>query len=563
MKRQWILGLCVGATCLPPALAGDWPQFRGPDNAGVSAETRLPVEWGAEKNVAWKVKVPGYGWSSPIVWGDKVFVTTAVSDKQPPPQGFPGPGGSGGAPPAAPLLAPETAARLKLTDEQKEQVRKLQKDFAGKQGPMARAFEALTKAQADPDPDAMSRAGEKLRQAFQAGEKLRRDYEAKLRDLLDDGQKKTFDRARRAQAGAIPGMGPPPKPPDTVYRWEVYCLDAADGKVLWKRVAARHKPNRPIQPSNTYASETPVTDGEGIYASFGMAGLYCYDLAGKLLWNKNLGSYPMMGGWGTGSSPALDGDRLFVQCDNEKKSFLVALDKKTGDELWRVGRDEKSSWCTPFVWRNKARTEVVACGARRVRSYDPATGRLLWELGGTTGGMATANATPVAGGGLLYASSGASFGTNPLFAVRPGASGDLTVKQGETPNTGVAWSRTRGGPVMASPLLYGGHVYILDQSGGLLSCYDAQTGKPVYRERLPGAHGFTASPWAYAGKVFCLDGDGQTFVVRAGPKFKVLGKNSVGEMCWATPAVANGALFLRCRDHLYCIRRPAEEGAKP
>lgn len=582
MKRSLVISLFVGAACLAAVQAGDWPQFRGPNNAGISPETNLPSTWGAEKNIAWKTRIPGYDWSCPIVCGNKIFVTTAVSEKQKPPEEFvysnansgkPSGGPAGGRPGAsaqqAPLLlTPAMVERLKLTDKQKEQVETFQREFAAKQlNVLAKAGETMQKAQNDKDPEAMSKAGESLRQAFMAMVKMRGDYLGKLRDGLDDGQKKVLDQLRKEEAAApgMAGMGPAPKPPDEVYRWEIYCLDAADGKVLWKQVAAQHKPTIPTQASNTYASETPVTDGERVYAYFGMTGLYCYDFSGKLLWSKDLGSYPMMMGWGTGSSPALDGERVFVQCDNETKSFLAAFDQKTGKELWRVSREEKSTWSTPFLWRNKQRTELVAAGANRIRSYDPATGQLLWELGraGTTkGGMSTASATPVADEELLYVSPGGEWGIAPLFAVRAGASGDLTPPRGVTASADVAWSLKRGGPAMASPLLYNGYLYVLDQSGGFLSCYETKSGKPIYRERLPGARGFTASPWAYDGQIFCLDQDGRTFVVQAGPEFKLLGKNEIGEMCWATPAAANGSLFLRSRDHLYCIRQPVEKGQK-
>jgi outer membrane protein assembly factor BamB len=580
MKRSWMLSLCVGTACLPAARAGDWPQFRGPNNAGVSAETGLPSAWGEGKNIAWKIRIPGYGWSCPIVCGDKVFVTTAVSEKQQPPEPFvlPGsdagkrPGGPAGkrpgasAPQAVTLLTPALLERLKLTDKQKEQLEKMQKEFAAKQGEMfAKAGELMQKAQSDKDLEVMSKAGETLRQAFQGIMKMRGDYLGKLRDSLDDGQKKILDQLRKEESaapGGFAGMPPPPKPPGEVYRWEIYCLDAADGKILWKQIAAQHKPTIPKHASNTYASETPVTDGQRVYAYFGMTGLYCYDFAGNLLWSKELGSYPTMMGWGTGSSPALDGERVFVQCDNETKSFLAAFDKKTGKELWRVNREEKSTWGTPFVWKNHQRTELVAAGVKRIRSYDPANGQLLWELGkpgATAGGMSTASATPVADEELLYTSSGGEWGIAPLFAVRASASGDLTLPRGATSSAGVAWSRPRGGPAMASPLLYDGYLYVLDQGGGFLNCYEVKSGKPVYRERLPGARGFYASPWAYDGKIFCLSEDGRTFVLQAGPEFKVLGKNEIGEMCWATPAAANGSLFLRGRDHLYCIRQPARE----
>jgi outer membrane protein assembly factor BamB len=420
------------------AVGGNWAQFRGPNAAATSAEKTLPVEWGADKNLAWKVKVPGYGWSSPIVWGDKVFVTTAVADKQKEPTGS----------------------------------------------------------------------------------------------------------ARWEPGGLLRG-------PDSVYRSEVYCLNAADGKVVWKRTAAANKP-APITTSNTYASETPVTDGQRVYAYFGMTGVYCYDFAGKEQWKKDLGPLNTEAGHGTGASPALDGERLFIQRDNQEKSFLLALDAKTGKELWRVNRAEMTGWSTPLVWKNRVRTEVVCLGSKQVRSYDPATGKLLWQLSGTNG---QSFASPIAGEDLLYAGTGGQQGGGrPLFAVKAGASGDITLKPGATSNSGVAWYQSNAGPLISTPLLYQGHLYILEQTLGIVSCYDSRTGKQVYRKRLPQARGFLASPWAYDGKVFCLDESGQTFVLKSGAKFELLGRNKINERCWATPALAGGALFLRTVDHLYCIK---------
>src|SRR5262249_9649817 len=271
--------------------------------------------------------LPGYGWSSPIVWGDKVFVTSAVADKQKKPSGGFGGGGGGG--------------------------------------------------------------------GF--------------------------------------GKGGNARPPDTVYKWEVHCLNAADGQVLWKQTAAEQKPTISIHGSNTYATETPVTDGERVYAYFGMTGVFCYDFSGKLVWKAELGSYRMALGYGTGSSPVLDDGRLFVQCDNEEKSFLVALDAKTGKELWRTPRSERTGWSTPLIWKNKVRTELVCLGTPRVRSYDPATGKQLWELAGMNG---QPHASMVAGDDMLYVGTGGrpSFGGGggfredggrPLFAIKAGASGEL------------------------------------------------------------------------------------------------------------------------------------------
>src|SRR5262245_42035546 len=246
MRTRILVVVAVCSLTLSTARAENWPQFRGTGGTGVTSEAKLPIEWSTDKNVRWKVEVPGVAWSSPIVWGDKLFVTTAVTEKQAKPRPFNmggfGKGGFGKGP-------------------------------DGKQ----------------PEP----KKGEFPKGGFPKG-----------------------------GFGGMGGMGGG-KPPDAVYRWEVYCLDAATGKVVWKQLAAENKPTIPIHATNTYASETPVTDGERVYAYFGMTGLYCFDVSGKPLWHKDLGSYGMTMGWGTGSSPALEGDRLFVQCDNEEKSFLV------------------------------------------------------------------------------------------------------------------------------------------------------------------------------------------------------------------------------------------------
>jgi outer membrane protein assembly factor BamB len=224
--------------------------------------------------------------------------------------------------------------------------------------------------------------------------------------------------------------------------------------------------------------------------------------------------------------------------------------------LWRVSRAEKSSWTTPFVWRNQLRTEIVTAGGRAVRSYDPADGKVLWELKREAAGpMSSVNATPVADETTLFVGAGNPFGSSPLWAVKAGASGDISLKPGQTSNSSIVWSSTKAGPPMASPLLYKGYLYILMQTGGILACYDAGTGKEVYKERLKGAKGFTSSPWARDGKLYCLDENGQTFVIQAGPKFALLTKNDIKDMFWATPAVARDALYLRGADRLYCIKQ--------
>ncbi len=477
------LAFLVVFTVATVSHAANWPQFRGPNGLATSDEKNLPIEWSKSKNVAWKTEIAGYGWSCPVVWGDKVFVTTADSDKQKRPTGGfgAGPGGFGGG-------------------------------------------------------------------GFPKG-----------------------------------GFGGG-KPPEDVYKFEVYCLNAADGKVIWKKTPVEQKPKNHKFASNSYATETPVTDGERVYASFGMNGLYCYDFSGKQLWKADLGTYPIAFGHGTASSPALADSKLFVQCDNESNSFIAALDAKTGKELWRTKRSEKTAWCSPLVWKNKVRTEIICVGGQKVRSYDPETGKELWSLGGMS---AQPKATPVATDDLLYVGSGGGFamggmggtggfgrpgtgragggfrpkggfgagGSKPLFAVKPGAKGDITLKPGEKSSESIAWHAPQAGPTTASPLLYDDLLYILDERGGVLVCLDAKSGKQIYKERINGARGFTSSPWAYDGKVFCLDDSGTTHVVQAGKEFKQLGTNTLSGMTWSSPAVANGSLFLRTVDHLYCIRQ--------
>lgn len=379
-------------------------------------------------------------------------------------------------------------------------------------------------------------------------------------DKKDGPGDEKSDRPDRGRGGPDgPGRGGfgrrSAEAPNAVYRWEVLCLDRKTGNVIWNQTAAEHKPTIPTHRTNTYASETPVTDGERIYAYFGMTGLFCYDMEGKLLWKKELGSYPMANGWGTGSSPILADDLVLIQCDNEEKSFLVAFDKKTGDERWRDDRDERSTWATPYLWKNKDRTELVTGGSNKIRSYDPATGKILWELTGISGRSAS---TPVGDAEMVFFGTGGGMGVGPLVAVKAGAAGEVALDSAEKEGSPIAWVAPRGGPPMASPLLYEGHLYVLDQRGGILTCYEAATGKVAYKERIPGATGFTASPWAADGKVYCTDGEGVTFVLKSGKDFDLLGKNALGEMCWSSPALADGELYLRTVDHLYCIGQGGE-----
>ena len=344
------------------------------------------------------------------------------------------------------------------------------------------------------------------------------------------------------------------------YRWQVVSLDAQTGNELWRTTAREGRPVMPRHSSNTYATETPITDGQRVYAYFGMMGVYCFDLNGKPVWSKELGSYRMRAGWGTSSSPVLFDDKLFVQVDNEQQSFLVALDAATGEELWRVKREEKSQYSSPIIWQNSQRHELIV-GGMVYRSYDPESGKLLWQLDMEKG---RSSATPIATRDRLYIGTefrnrgGADDGGGFLFALKPGGSGDLSMKPGQKTSQFIAWKLERSGIQMASPVLAGGHLYLLERRSGIVHCIDAATGEKKYQKRIPGARAFWASPWTQDGNVYCVDTSGTTFMLAAGPTFEMAGKNEIDELTWSTPAIANHSLFFRTATRLFCIRDAAK-----
>ncbi|HUE70748.1 MAG TPA: PQQ-binding-like beta-propeller repeat protein [Pirellulaceae bacterium] len=417
----------------------NWPQFRGARSDGLGEGQTLPETWSTIENVVWKADIPGWGWSSPVIWGDKIFVTSAVNQRQ----------------------------REKLV------------------------------------------------------------------------------------VGGYPGGRT--KPTD-VHRWMTYCLDFESGKIVWEREAHQGVPPEERHPKNSYVNATPVTDGERVYAYFDNVGMFCYDLDGKQLWERKWGSFPMRGGWGPGASPVLHKDRLYLVNDNERESFLVALDKTSGKKIWRIDREEKSNWSTPYVWEHD-RTEIVTIGTGKVRSYD-LEGNVLWELTGTSG---LVSLTPVAKHGLLYLGAGYHYG--PLYAIRPGASGDISLGAGETSNQWIAWSQPRGSSIHPCYLISGDRLYVLFDAG-LLTCYSATTGETVFpRQRLnTGGGRFYASPWAYNGRIFLLNEDGTTWVVEDSSEFQVIRKNVLGDYAWATPAMARGSLFIRTYSGLYRLQNLADAG---
>ncbi len=413
----------------------NWPQFRGAQADGLGEGATLPDTWSTTENVVWKADLPGWGWSSPVIWEKRIFVTAAVHE-----------------------------------------------------GPRDKMF-----------------------------------------------------------AGGYPGGF---VKPTEVHRWMTYCLDFDTGKIVWEREAHKGQPPQERHPRNSYASETPICDGERVYVYFANIGIFCYGMDGQPLWEKRWDSYPMRGGWGTGTSPVLHKGRLIIVNDNEKESFMVALDTATGKQIWRVERAERSNWATPYVWENELRTEVVTIGTNRARSYD-LDGKVLWELSGTSG---LVSQIPLSKHGLLYLGAGYHYG--PLYAIRPGASGDISLKDGETSNQWIAWSQSRGSSIHPGYLISGERLYVLFDAG-LLTCSNAKTGETIFpRERLnTGGGRFYASPWAYNGKLFLLNEDGNTWVVEDGPKFNVIRKNSLDDFAWATPAIARGSLFIRTYTKLYRLQK--------
>ncbi len=347
--------------------------------------------------------------------------------------------------------------------------------------------------------------------------------------------------------------GDRPDPPKTVHHWKVVCLDAETGNEQWRTEIHQGIPQTAIHLKSSYASETPVTDGEHVYVLVGGVGIYCLDMNGNEVWHRAIEPRKTRNGWGYAASPVLHGDKLLIVNDNEEHSYLLALNKTTGEQIWKVDRDEKSNWSTPYVWQNKLRTEIVTPGSGRVRSYD-LNGDLLWTLEGMS---SITIATPYAVNGLLYVSSGyVGDDSRPLYAIRPGGSGDISLEKDHTSNAAIAWSQPTGAPYNPSTVVYDGILYVLHDFG-FLAAYDATTGEEIFgKQRIPKGRAFTSSPWAYDGKVFCLNEDGVTFAFKAGRDFELLGTNPLadGDLGMATPAVVGKRLFIRTAERIYCVK---------
>ena len=468
-----LLSSCAGLVCallfVPAGVRAQnavWPQFRGPESNPVGTHAKLADRWSKTENVEWSQEIPGRGWSSPIVTGGKVYLTTVTTEgKSKPPQ--------------------------KGTDYSNEYAAELQK------------------------------------QGLSGAEVMKRVQE---RDIE--------------------------LPNEVMLHYLVYCLDLKSGKLEWQKEFYKGQPPGGRHRKNSFASETPVTDGKFIYVLVGNLGLWAFDLKGKQVWTTPLEANPIYLDFGTGGSPVLVGNLLVIVSDNEKQQYIAAFDKLTGKQVWRTNRDIgkglpiRSGWATPYIWRHGTETEIVAVGPGHAISYD-LKGKELWRLSGTA---ANAIPTPFAYEGLLYLNAGAG---RTLFAIRPGAKGDISLGKDQTSNEHIVWAQERAGTYLPSSLAYEGAIYQLNEKG-ILTRFDAKTGKQIYKTRIdPAATAFTTSPWAYNGKLFCLSEEGQTFVISTGEEFKLLHVNNLDDFTMASPALVGDRLLIRTEHRLYSIRQKA------
>ncbi|MBK5255230.1 MAG: PQQ-like beta-propeller repeat protein [Vicinamibacteria bacterium] len=459
MNRCLAGGVIAISVLAPSALAtsaeaadANWPQFRGRNAAGVSDGALLPDIWNAAKGIGvlWKTRIPGLAHSSPVVWADQVFVTTAISSL----------------------------------------------------------------------PDATFKPG-----LYGAG------------TASEDA---------------------------TAHRFQVLSVDRNSGKVRWARTAYEGTPREKRHIKATYANASPATDGKRIVAFFGSQGLYAYDMAGTLLWKRDLGRLDAGAydapdyEWGTASSPILFEDLVIVQCDQQKGSFITALSLKDGTTVWRTEREELPSWATPTVYSGSGATELVTNAPNFIRGYDPRTGKELWRLGRSSKITAP---TPVFDGDLIVVMSGRRPNA-PIFVLKAGARGDITLPENATSGGNVLWTRERSGSYMPTPVIYRGYLYVL-KNEGIFICYDLRSGEKRYETRIPQVgSGFSASPVAADGKLYLSGEDGDVFVIKAGHEFELLKRNPMGQPLMATPAISGDMMFVRGERDLFAVGRTGLTGSR-
>lgn len=421
----------------------NWPSFRGEKASGVADNMRLPTSWDGEtgRGILWKTRIPGLAHSSPIVCGDRIYLTTAVS------------------------------------------------------------------SQGDGD--------------FKHG-------------LYGEGTASEDE---------------------SLHLWKMYALNLQTGEVEWKQTVHSGIPRDKRHIKATYANSTPASNGDVIVGFWGSEGVFALDKEGTRIWHRNRGRQDVGAyddptyEWGSASSPIIWQNRVIIQSDTQGEDFILALDGKTGETLWKTGRDELPSWGTPTVVSFQGRHELVTNASNFIRGYDPETGQELWRLGGSS--QITAP-TPIFGQGLIIVASGRR-PEKPIFAIRPGSRGDITLEKGSSSNQFVAWHHQRRGSYMPTPLIYRGRLYVCENHG-IFSAYEMETGKEIYRTRLPHrGGGFSASPVASDGIIYLSGEDGDILAVAAGDVFQVVSQSPMGERIMATPALSDGKMLVRTQHHLFAI----------
>ena len=346
------------------------------------------------------------------------------------------------------------------------------------------------------------------------------------------------------QAQVKKRFGPPTTSTSNIHKFVIFAINRSDGQIVWQHTARKELPHEGRHPTGTWASNSPVTDGEHVYAYFGSRGLYCYDMQGNLKWEKDLGDMSIKLSFGEGSSPVIYNDKIVVNWDHEGQSFIIALDKKTGQELWKVARDEKTAWATPLIVENNGQPQVVTSATSRIRSYDLTTGELLWESSGMTRNVIP---SPVAANGMVYVMSG--FRGNALQAI------NLSEAKGSIAGSkALVWTLDRDTPYTPSPLLYDDMLYFLKSNDGTLSCFNADTGEEYFsRQRLKGIGNVYASPVGAGGRIYISSLNGSTQVIKHGTQYEVLAVNTLDDSFAASPVVVGNELYLRGAKYLYCI----------
>jgi PQQ-like domain len=452
MKFVNCLCLCL-FLCLS-IQAQNWPQFRGERANGVADGQPVPTKWNVEKNenIAWKVAIPGLAHASPVVWGDRVYVVTAVS--------------------------------------------------------------------ADSNP------------FFKAG-----------------------------PYGDVDSVNETAK-----YSWRVMAFEKKTGKLVWDKVAAEGLPKIKRHTKATHANSTPVTDGKNIIVFFGTeGGLYCFDTKGKLKWKQDLGAldsgwfFDADYQWGTATSPIIYKNSVILQVDVQQGSYLAAWNINSGKQLWKTTREEIPSWGTPTIVEGKSRVELVTNATKAMRGYDPLTGKELWTMKGNPEITST---TPIAAHDLIYIAN--SYRPNqPVYAIKQGAAnGDISLAEGKTSNDAIAWSTQRGGSYQPTPIIYGEHLYVVNNNG-TLNVYNAKTGERAYQKRVSEkGSSYSGSPVAANGNLYFPNEDGDVVVIKAGTTYEFVSQNPMGEVLMATPAISDGMLFVRGQKHLFAIVEKAAQAAQ-